>query len=885
MTRYGEADTRAKLIDPKLKAAGWGESQIEREYYFVKKHPFTAGRVYLVGEESKRREPRRTDYLLRLTDALAIAILEAKDEDHSPDAGLEEAKRNARMLDLPFAYSSNGIAFVEFDFYTNSSRELTSFPSPEELWNRWATNRLTGVSGELALAAQARKPFGSPAAERKRSPILHPFCPHALCGKTPRYFQEAAVYRVLERIVRAQRRILLTMATGTGKTFIAFQIVWKLKRSGWLQKPVLFITDRIVLRDQAYNQFAPCNDGISDPRSVIEGTPLNLNRDLYFGIYQTLDADDGSGPLYRRFPSDFFGLVIIDECHRSGFGKWHDILQHFRDAIHLGMTATPKQTENIDTYGYFCAEEPEVAVDPADPQKGTWHPPAYQYSLGQGIEDGFLATYKIHKVRTTLDTERGLIIEEAKTQGAEIYVPEGAELRETYYTPHFEQEITVPDRTAAMCSHLAGLLRRFGPMQKTMVFCVDMDHARLVARLLQNEFAHLGHPNYAVPIVSEEGDALTWFEQFQDSDRSLPVMATTAELLTTGVDVPSCRNIVFMKTVSSPILFKQIIGRVSRIDEATGKDWFRIIDYVNATRLLDDWDRPPGDRPPTPDGPRTSGIEGTVVHAETGELIVGASVTLLIGPNEQAGPILTDNDGRFRFGDLPAGTLRLAVSGTGFRRRQVAVETEANSVVSVLIELKPETGPVGKIRATGLTVTIADEATFLVETTGQQLTLEQYLDYTRSKVVGYIPKWARLVEVWVDPSKREAFLKSLETESIHVDVLAEVLKQPRADQFDLLAHIAFGRPIRTRDERADAFANREQPFLSGMDPAAREVVLALLDKYRLGGISEMSNPEIFRVSPFREMGLATGIIRRFGGADRLRATLGEVQQRLYRKEA
>jgi type I restriction enzyme R subunit len=213
------------------------------------------------------------------------------------------------------------------------------------------------------------------------------------------------------------------------------------------------------------------------------------------------------------------------------------------------------------------------------------------------------------------------------------------------------------------------------------------------------------------------------------------------------------------------------------------------------------------------------------------------------------------------------------------------VESEANSVLSVVVELKPETGPVGKIRATGLIVTIADEATFLVESTGQQLTLEQYLDYTRSKVVGFIPEWARLVEVWVDPSKREAFLKSLETESIHVDVLAEVLNQPRADQFDLLAHIAFGRPIRTRDERADAFANREQPFLGRLDPAAREVILALLDKYRLGGISEMSNPEIFRVPPFREMGQAPGIIRRFGGADRLRGTLGEVQRRLYRKEA
>jgi type I restriction enzyme R subunit len=274
-----------------------------------------------------------------------------------------------------------------------------------------------------------------------------------------------------------------------------------------------------------------------------------------------------------------------------------------------------------------------------------------------------------------------------------------------------------------------------------------------------------------------------------------------------------------------------------------------------------------------------------VVHAETGDVIVGASVTVLIGPNEQAGPILTDDDGRFRFGDLPAGNLRLAVGGVGFRRRQVAVETEPDSVVSVVVELKPETKPVEKIRATGLIVTIADEATFLVETTGQQLTLEQYLDYTRSKVVGYVPEWTRLVEVWADASKREAFLRSLEAESVQVEILADVLNQPEADQFDLLAHIAFGRPIRTRDERADAFANREQPFLTALDPAAREVILALLDKYRLGGVTEMSSPEIFRVSPFRQMGQAPGVIRRFGGTEQLRTALGEIQQRLYRKEA
>lgn len=311
-------------------------------------------------------------------------------------------------------------------------------------------------------------------------------------------------------------------------------------------------------------------------------------------------------------------------------------------------------------------------------------------------------------MRTTVDRD-GLHVQDAQSQGAEIYIPEGADLRDLYLTPQFEREITLPDRTEVMVKHLAGLLRRFGPTEKTMAFCVDMDHARLVARLLQNEFADLGYHNYAVPIISEEGEAATWLEQFQDSDKKTPVVATTAELLSTGVDVPACRNIVFMKTIASPLLFKQIIGRGSRVDTATNKEWFRIIDYTGATRLFDEWDRPPGERPVEVTGPRTASIEGTVVDADSGALIVGASVSALIGFNEQR-------------------------------------------------------------------------------------------------------------------------------------------------------------------------------FLEQHDPKAREVILALLDKYRLGGVSEMASPDVFRLSPFREMGQAPGVIQRFGGTEPLRTALGEMQRRLYRKE-
>ena len=880
-----EADTRVQLIEPKLQAAGWRDTQITREHYYNRNQAYTDGRIYLRGVRARRGEPRRVDFLLRYTDGFPIAAIEAKDESHTLDAGLEQAKAYARDLGVAFAYSTNGHGFLEYDFFTHQSQELAYFPRPEELWQRWQRN--TGLDADDAL--RSRELRTSYAADRMRDPLLHPYAPERVTGKTPRYFQEVAVSQVIRRLMRGQRRVLLAMATGTGKTFVAFQIVWKLVASGWLnrlhqERPgrVLFLADRVVLRDQAYNNFSPfASEESGDPRFVVKDDRLSLNRDLYFAIYQTLWSEDAQGlRLFERFPAEFFDLVIIDEAHRSGFGTWRDMLDRFGGAIHLGMTATPKRDDNVDTYAYFCAEEPETAVDAADPTQGTWRPPAYTYSLGQGIEDGFLATYKVHQVRTTVD-KRGLRIEEAQEQGADVYVPEGAELRDLYHTPQFEREIIVPDRTQAMVEHLADLMRRFGPRDRTMVFCVDMAHAQLVARLLNDHFGHLGLEPYAVPIISEEGQAPAWLEQFQDSDRPTPVVATTAELLSTGVDVPSCRNVVFMKTLASPTLFKQIIGRGCRVDPATDKLWFRVIDYTDATRLFDQWDRPPGAPAADPEGARTATLEGVVVHADTGDVLVGATVALITGPNEQRGPILTDENGAFRFTRLPAGSLTLIASGPGFRRRQFKVETLPDETVSLTVALKPEGERAGKIKVTGLEVTIADEATFLVEATGQQLSLEAYLDYTRQKVGWHVPDWSGLREVWVDPEKRGAFLKDLRRVSVHVDVLAEVLGQQEADQFDLLAHIAFDRPVRSRSERATAFTNREQRFINRHTPTAREVVQALLDKYRVGGVEEMTDPRVFRLSPFREMGRAVGVIRRFGQIEHLQATMEEMQQRLY----
>jgi len=881
-----EADTRATLIDPKLKAAGWSDTLIKREHYYQRDQQYTQGRIILVGDRVRRGGARKVDYLLRLSEAFPIAVVEAKAESEPAEAGLEQAKRYARDLGLAFAYASNGHRIIEFDFFTNSSREIDKFPSPGELWERW---QLNVAPAWRQCVAEPSSEYGS---EKRYNPLLHPYCPEALCGKRPFYFQEVAIREVVKRLMLGRKRILLTMATGTGKTFVAFQVVWKLIKSGWLQRHhpqrpgrVLFLADRVVLRDQAYNTFAPFSDGTSDPRLKIEGHPPTLTRDIYFGIYQTLWSPDEDGRrLFEKFPSDFFDFIVIDECHRSGFGTWREILDHFGSAIHLGMTATPKQDENIDTYAYFCAEEPEVAIDPEDLDRGTWRPPAYEYSLGQGIEDGFLATYKVHRVRTTVDAT-GLHLEDAIEQGAEVFVPEDVEPREFYTTPQFEREITLPDRTRVMVEHLAGLLRSFGKMDKTMVFCVDMEHARLVARLLQDEFGpETGLSNYAVPIISEEGrEGRRALEAFVDSDKPAPVVATTAELLSTGVDVPACRNIVFMKTISSPILFKQIVGRGSRLDPGTGKYWFRIIDFTGATRLFDEWDRLPVQVPHSPEGPQTSVLEGFVFHADNHQPIVGARVSVRTGPNSQRGPIITDDDGHFRFQRLPAGVLQLVVSAGGFTSRTLGVETLVDQATTVQILLKPARKKGGKIRVEGLEVTIADEAIFLIEATGEQLTLEQYRDYTRCRIVEKAPSQEDLRKIWVNSDRRKTFLAELTRSSVHPQVLAEILGSPEADMFDLLCHIAFGSSLRTRSERAEAFVNREQSFILRHTENARKVILELLDKYRAGGIEQLE-PEIFGVSPFRDWGGAVKISQAFGGLDALGRSLQEMRQRIYAEE-
>lgn len=846
-----ETDTPVKLIDPQLHAAAWDEPRITREY------PYKRGRIRLIGDQTIRDTPQFVDYLLRdAPRGQALALVEAKDEDKAPSTGLQQALGYATDLGVWFAYSSNGHGIVEHDRLNGTVTDLQAFPTPDEL------------AARLAAGRQSRGPVVTNRhGEKVTNPIIQPaWAPPGPGGM--RWYQERAVTSVMEALLDGQHRALLSLATGTGKTFIAFNLAWKLIQSGYAKK-VLFLADRVSLRDQAYNEFGPFDKA----RGLAASGVAPLARDVHFGIYQGLYSigDDGKR-LYERYPPDFFDLVVIDECHRSGYGDWQVILDHFDAAFHLGMTATPKRTDNIDTYEFFAGENRDGQGNPQ---------PVFEYSLGRGIEDGYLATYRVRRIRTNLDNE-GLRIGEEVEQGADLLVPEGVDVKDIYTPGEFEKAILVDDRTRLLCEHLAGLLRTWGPTEKTMIFCVTMEHAARVRDHMQSLLGpETGKQLYAARIVSEEAAGQALLEQFQLSSSTEPVVATTVDLLTTGVNVPSVRNIVFMKPVASPTVFKQIIGRGSRIDETTGKEFFRIVDYTGATRLFDEWDIPdPGDGGKIPDtGPGV--LAGKVVVYEQGGPIAGATITVRANMRTLA-EATTDQNGLFHIAQLPEAVLLVNVGAKGFTGRAFKVPVEAAGE-QIVIDLRQPTPGGEKVTIKGVTVSVAEE-TDLTLGDGQELSVEEYIDHAGEQVrTATGDDRGTLAELWRDPQKRGQLRKDLAEGDVIPEVLAVLLKRADADEYDLLAHAAWQvQPIRSRAERARALEQRDNAFLSGFNEQQRLVVAALIDKYRIAGVEEIASAEVFSVAPFiEEFGGIRGLIKLFGSPSAVADLLRGLQAHLY----
>ncbi len=748
-----EEQTKFDYITPALLEAGWRKhGKIELEYRIA------ADRIRAGSPSTEHREPdtdKKADYCLRYND-VPLAIVEAKSKGEGAMKGYEQAKDYARRAEIPFAFSTDGLELVEYSFLTHQASTVSAlepFPTPQELWARYIE----------------RKPqYGNPA-------FTEPFLTRG--GRGPRYYQERAVYRILEAIDHGQGKVLITLATGTGKTVIAFHLVWKLIRSGRMNR-VLFLADRVALRGQAFARF----EAFGDEREEIEGRDLKTGRKVYFGIYQTMYAGKEGERLYQTLPRDYFDLIIIDEAHRSGFGTWHEILEHFNTAARLGMTATPKRKDNIDTYGYFGE-------------------PVYSYSMAQGIEDGYLAPFRRFVVSTNIDKE-------------------GIEYKgQTFETKDFERKLILPERTQAIARDLARRMQEVSsPMDKTIVFCVSQSHARDFAKAMQQQMTHLGLSNYAVPILSEERTARQSLKDFSDTEKTTPVVVTSVEILTTGVDAPTARNVVIVRPVSSQEVFKQIVGRGTRIWEEAGNNKlsFNIIDYVKATQFM-----------------RDDAWMGTPQYEELDTAEGGDATPGDPGPSSPQEP-----EGKTR---------------------------EREEVVTL----------------TGLKIYIAEEAEFLLTADGRSMTRSEYRDYALLQVKDLVPDPESLRALWRDREGRQTIMKTLEAKGIQAESLAFLFEAPDSDTYDLLAHLAFGQPLRTREERVTMLQNKYAEVLEPYTGTQLEIVEALLDKYTRAGIKELETAEVFRVYPLSSYGDFPRIAGLFGGGKGLREMLGSLENALY----
>jgi type I restriction enzyme, R subunit len=641
--------------------------------------------------------------------------------------------------------------------------------------------------------------------------LLAPFNHDA--GKGERYYQQIAINRAVEAILKGKNRILLTMATGTGKTAVAFQICWKLWSSRWnrtgeYRRPrILYLADRNILIDQP-------KDGIfaafGDARYKIEGGEAAKSREMYFAIYQPLAEDERRLGLFKEYPKDFFDLIIVDECHRGSArddSSWRAILDHYAPAYKLGLTATPLRDDNRDTYQYFGN-------------------PIYEYSLRQGIDDGFLAPYRVHRVITQWDAA-GWRPNKDELDRYGRAIPD-----DEYQTRDFERVVALRARAQAIAHHLSEFMKKTDRFAKTIVFCVDQEHASDMREALGNLNADLRaqYPDYVCRVTADEGQiGRGHLSRFQDVETKTPVILTTSQLLTTGVDAPTCKNVVLARVVGSMTEFKQIIGRGTRLRDDYGKLWFNIIDYTgSATRMFADT---------TFDGDPTKITEEEIdPEGET------TSTTETV-------PEGTPDEGE---------------------------ATEGGPVVN-----EPPTGEPRKFYFDGGQVEVVAHLVHELDPNGKQLRVVRYTDYAAETIRTLCPTAQDLRTQWANPDRRDEILQALAERGIGFDELAEQTKQPEADPFDLLCHLAFNAPLRTRRERAQRLKQDRKDFFDKYSPEARAILDELLEKCAQHGDAQFKLPDVLHVPPISDHGQPGEIIRLFGGADNLRRAVNELQGVLY----
>ena len=792
-----EADTCREFVTPRLVEAGWGSAP----YAIGEQRSFTNGRIIVAGGKVRRGKQKRADYLLYYRRDYPLAVVEAKEVGLPAETGVQQAREYAEILGLKFAYATNGHRIIEIDYISGTEREVDRYATPDELFAR--------------LSAATQLP------QDASSYLLEPF--NLVSGKVPRYYQQIAIHRVIEAILLGQKRILATLATGTGKTCVAFQICWKLWNSRWnrtgehRRPKILFLADRnILVDDPMAKMFAP----FGDARHKIAGSDISQSRDMYFGIYQALTTS--STDVFRQYRPDFFDLIIIDECHRGSSREesaWRAILDYFQPAVQFGMTATPLREESRDSYEYFGN-------------------PVYTYSLRQGIEDGFLAPYRVHRVITTVDAAGWRPSkDELDRYGREVPDDE-------YQTKDFERIVALRSRTRAMARHLTDLLKGTDRFAKTLVFCVDQEHAAEMRQELLNLNSDLiqQYPDYVCRVTADEGAiGITHLSHFQDVDKPTPVILTTSQLLTTGVDAEMVKNVVLARVVGSRAEFKQIIGRGTRLNVDYGKEYFNIIDFTGtATRHFADAD-----------------FDGDPARIE--EVTVD------------------------EFGDVVS-TIADEITTVEDAEGDYAVESEHDDDSRGKVEIitEPPEEP-RKFYIDGGEVEVIGHLIYDLDTDGKKLQVVKYTEYSGRAVRTLYPTRDALQSAWVSPDTRAEVLRELTERGISFEELAASSEQPDVDPFDLLCHLGWNAPLLTRRQRAEAAKRQAQDLFAQHGDTAREILSLLLDRYVERGILQFNAlSELMKVKPFDRYGSPSEIAtRHFGGVRGMKDAVSRLQTALY----
>ncbi|MBO6496768.1 MAG: DEAD/DEAH box helicase family protein [Roseivirga sp.] len=787
-----ERDICTKFITPAIEKAGW-----DKNTQLLEEVSFTDGKIYVRGKLTGRGTRKRADYILYYKPNIPIAIVEAKDNKHSIRAGMQQALDYAQILDIPCVFSSNGDGFVFHDRTATDGNIETefdndNFPSPEELWQKYKKYKGIETPEAEKVVAQDYYFDGS--------------------GRSPRYYQQIAVNRTVEAIAKGQDRILLVMATGTGKTYTAFQIIHRIWKSG-AKKRILFLADRNALIDQTrrgdFKHF-------KHKMTVVKNRMIDKSYEVYLALYQGLSGADEEANAYKQFSPEFFDLIVIDECHRGSAKEdsaWREILRYFGKATHIGLTATPKETDKVSNIEYFGD-------------------PIYTYSLKQGIDDGFLAPYRVVRVNLSVDVE-GWRPEQGKTD------KEGNEVEDRIYNrKDFDRNLVIEERTQTVARKLTEFLKGYDHLAKTIVFCTDIDHAERMRSALSNLNADLVAKNhkYIMQITGDNDEGKRELDNFINPEETYPVIATTSELMTTGVDAQTCKVIVLDAEIKSMTKFKQIVGRGTRINKEFGKMYFTILDFRNVTDLFadKDFDGDPIRVKPVSEDTDLSGIvdeeeniDSPIIDEESGEEI---EIEPEIRYPEPQNPTDKVHEPREK----------VYVNGVD---------------VSVLISREMYFDNHGK----PITTSLKDHTKELIK--GQYVSLDDFLNR------------------WNSTDKKEVIIKELEDQGVLVDALRDAVNR-EVDLFDLICHVAFEKPPLTRKERANNVKKRD--YFTKYGEQARKVLETLLDKYADEGITNIESMDILKVKPLTDYGSAIEIVNGiFGGKKKYMEAVKELEQELY----